>query len=162
MRLASFSASDGVLHNRAMPNVANVLKSEISRVARKEVRGETLSLKKAASAHRSDIAALKKRIQALEQQVRQLLNAAAKTKPQTDESGVARRFSPKGLASQRRRLGLSAADCGLLLGTSPQTIYNWELGKVRPRPDNLPAIAALKTLAKRAAAARLDSLKSAK
>jgi len=30
-----------------MPNVASVLKGEISRVARKEVRGETLALKKA-------------------------------------------------------------------------------------------------------------------
>lgn len=41
-----------------MPNIAAVLKNEISRVARKEVRFETLKLKKAAATYRSETAAL--------------------------------------------------------------------------------------------------------
>ena len=41
-----------------MPNVASVLKGEMSRVARREVRGETLALKKAVSHYRTEIAAL--------------------------------------------------------------------------------------------------------
>jgi len=45
----------------AMPNIATLLKTEISRVARKELRGESQALKKAVSAHRSEIAALKRR-----------------------------------------------------------------------------------------------------
>jgi hypothetical protein len=53
-----------------MPNVASVLKSEIARVARKEVRAEIASLKKAASAYRSDIAELKRRANSLELEVR--------------------------------------------------------------------------------------------
>ena len=65
------------------------------------------------------------------------------------------RFSAKSLASQRRRLGLSAAECGLLVGTSAQSIYNWEAGKVRPRARHLVAIAALRTLGKKDAAAHL-------
>jgi DNA-binding transcriptional regulator YiaG len=144
-----------------MPNIAAILKSEISRVARKEVRAETAALKKAASAYRLEIAALKRRTHALEQQLRHLNKGSAKHAPPaaSDESQDARRFSAKGLASLRRRLGLSAADCGLLVGASSQSIYNWEEGKVRPRARHLPAIAALRALGKKEAAARLDSLR---
>jgi DNA-binding transcriptional regulator YiaG len=146
-----------------MPNIAALLKSEISRVARKEVRAETSSLKKAASAYRSDIAALKRRAHALEQQLLSLSKLSATLAPaaENEVSSETRRFSAKGLASQRRRLGLSAGDLGLLVGASSQSIYNWEEGKVRPRAKHLPAIAALRTLGKKEAAARLESLKEA-
>ena len=72
--------------------------------------------------------------------------------PATDEH---LRFSAKGLISQRKRLGLSAAECGLLVGASAQSIYNWEVGKVRPRAKHLAAIASLRSLGKREVAARL-------
>jgi DNA-binding transcriptional regulator YiaG len=144
-----------------MPNIATLLKTEISRVARKELRGETSALKKALSTQRSEIAALKRRAQALEQQLRRLSRASAKsaTAPEPGPpAGAPTRFSAKGLASQRRRLGLSAAECGLLVGTSAQSIYNWEAGKVRPRAKHLAAIAALRQLGRRQAAAHLASL----
>lgn len=144
-----------------MPNIASILKSEISRVARKEVRGETLSLKKAVTAYRAEIAALKRRTQALEQELRRLGKAAARAAPETAAEAPARalRFSAKGLAAQRQRLALSAADCGLLVGASGQSIYKWEDGKARPRAKHLPGIAALRTMGKREAAARLASLR---
>ena len=147
-----------------MPNIATLLKNEISRVARKEQRGESLAPKKALSSHRSEIAALKRRLLALEQQVRQLGKASAKPAPAAsgDDAGMpdARRFSAKGFASQRRRLGLSAPEFGLLLGVSAQSIYNWEEGKVRPRGAHLPAIAALRNLGKKQATAPLAALKT--
>jgi DNA-binding transcriptional regulator YiaG len=146
-----------------MPNIASLLKSEIARVARKEVRGETLGLKKAANTYRAEIAALKRRVQALEQELRRLSRVTAKVVPVVAKEVPAQklRFSAKGLASQRRRLALSADDCGLLLGASGQSIYNWEAGKVRPRAEHLPAIAALRTVSKREAFARLASLRKA-
>ncbi len=144
-----------------MPNIAALLKSEISRVSRKELRGETSALKKALSTQRSDIAALKRRTQALEQQLRRLSKASAKSSPARESAspeGASTRFSAKGLVSQRRRLGLSAAECGLLVGTSAQSIYNWEAGKVRPRARHLAAIAALRQLGRKQAATHLASL----
>jgi len=143
-----------------MPNIASILKSEIARVARKEIRGETVQLKKAVSAYRSQIAALKRRAQALEQQLRGLRKGgAARAAPaeSDDESMAAFRFSAKGLASHRKRLGLSAHDCGILLGASGQSVYKWEDGKARPRAKHLPAIAALRTLGKKEAAEILAS-----
>jgi DNA-binding XRE family transcriptional regulator len=86
------------------------------------------------------------------------------TAPPTESNGSPNtfRFSAKGLASLRQRLGLSAADCGLLVGASSQSIYNWEEGKVRPRAKHLPAIAALRSLGKREATARLEALTNAR
>ena len=55
-----------------MPNIASVLKEEIARLVRRQFRGETENLKKASSRYRSDIAALKRRIEALEKQISRL------------------------------------------------------------------------------------------
>ena len=145
-----------------MPNIAAVLKSEISRVARKEVRAEIASTKKASSTHRSEIAALKKRVQALEQLVRRLDRVSAKAAPtvEPDPAALPGRFSAKGLKSMRRRLGLSARDLGLLIGVATQSVYNWEDRKTRPQAKYLAALAMVKTKSKRDVAARLETLKT--
>ena len=72
------------------------------------------------------------------------------------------RFSAKSLASQRRRLGLSAEDIGRLVGASGQSVYNWEAGKARPRDSHIAAIAALKTLGRKAAATHLAAMTSSR
>ena len=143
-----------------MQNIASILKAEISRIARKEVRSETLSLKKAVAGYRREIAALKRRAHALEQLVGQQAKSpgSASSISASDKSdSETRRFSAKGLRSQRKRLGLSAAECGLLLGASGQSVYNWEQGKARPSARHMPAVAALRTLGKKQAAAVIAS-----
>jgi DNA-binding transcriptional regulator YiaG len=56
---------------------------------------------------------------------------------------------------------LSAADFGLLIGVSGQSIYKWEDGKVRPRAKQLQAILSLRGLGKREAAERLAACTAA-
>jgi DNA-binding transcriptional regulator YiaG len=142
-----------------MPNIATVLKEEILRLARKEVRAETESLKKASAHFRADIAGLKKRMTALEKQLSQVGKKAGKAAPEAAVEGATRtRFSAKGLATQRQKLGLPAADMGALLGVSAQTIYNWEAGKSKPRAQQLAAIGALRGMGKRQAKAQLATL----
>lgn len=140
-----------------MPNIASVLKEEIARVARKEVRADTQPLKKSSASHRSDIAALKRRIAALEQMIKRLgKQAGAKTAaPDAGPPAGSFRFSASGLMAQRKRLGLSAAEAGKLLGVSDQSVYKWENGKTRPRASQFAAIAALRGMSKKQAAARL-------
>ena len=145
-----------------MLNIASVLKSEIMRVARKEIRAEIEGLKKSANTYRTEIAALKRRTHALEQALRQFQRTSHKPEPVQAESGKALRFSAKALASQRKRLGLSAEACGLLLGASGQSVYNWEAGETRPRDKHLAAIAALQTLSKTQAGEILATRKVAK
>jgi DNA-binding transcriptional regulator YiaG len=143
-----------------MPNIATLLKSEIARVARKEIRGEIQQLKQATTQHRAHIAALKRHVLALEKQVKRLSKGAQKTAPPAEpvESARQTRFSAKSLAAQRQRLGLSAHALASLLGVSAQSIYHWEDGKTRPRANQLPAIAALRKLGKKEAVARLEKL----
>jgi DNA-binding transcriptional regulator YiaG len=145
-----------------MPNIANILKLEISRIARKEVRGETQSLKKAVTTYRSEIASLKRRSKDLEDQLRQLARAGTRAKVAPVDATMAQavhgtRFSPKALASQRRRLNLSADRLGLLIGVSGQSIYNWEQATTVPHAKYLPAIAALKSLSVRQAAELVET-----
>lgn len=139
-----------------MANIASFLKAEISRIARKEIRTETQTLKKASTQYRSDIAALKRRIAEQDRLIAKL----RKSKPaanavEQEEDAPQLRFRADGFASLRKKLGLSAADMGKLLGVSLQTIYHWEKGQSKPRASQLQAIAEVRKLGKRGAAARL-------
>jgi len=143
-----------------MPNIASLLKAEITRLARKELRAETASLQKASAQYRRDIAALKRQVALLERSLRAATKGKAKTSPAEDasEPSASRRFRAAGFAAHRERLALSAAEMGRLVGVSGQTIYKWEQGKSRPRASQLDAIAAARSLGKREATARLEQL----
>ncbi|MFZ1376835.1 MAG: helix-turn-helix transcriptional regulator [Geothrix sp.] len=143
-----------------MPNIASVLKDEILRLARKEVRKEVEGLRKASAQYRSDIARLKRQVAALEkQQARISKKVPGKVAPTVEgEAATKFRFSAKRFAAQRQKLGLSAGDMGTLLGVSGQTVYHWESGKTRPRQGQLAAIAAVRGMGKRAIKAQLADL----
>lgn len=151
--------------NVGMPNIATVLKAEVTRLARKELRGETEALRKTVSTQRTELAALRRRVQDLEKAVKHVARAAVSSRPapratSEDEEGGQFRFRAAGMASNRKRLGLSAADFGLLVGTTGQSVYAWEAGKSKPRTQNLAAIAALRGVGKKEVAARLAELRN--
>jgi len=143
-----------------MPNIAAVLKEEISRLARKEVRKEINALRRASVQYRKDIAEMKRRISNLQRKVSPLEKQVLKTTPSqaAEVDGERVRFTAKGLRSQRERLGLSAGDYGKLIGVTDQTIYNWEHETARPRKQQVGAIASLRHVGKREAQARLERL----
>jgi DNA-binding XRE family transcriptional regulator/ribosomal protein S18 len=138
-------------------NIATVLKSEISRVSRRESKSHTQALKKASTQYRTDIAALKLRVAELERLVARLgKGLSKKTQPAvTNDEPVKVRFSAKGFASLRRKLGLSSAEMGLLIGVSDQSVYKYEKAEVQPRSATLANIAALRKLGKREVSERL-------
>ncbi len=144
-----------------MPNLQSVLKAEISRVARKELKGDTSS-KKSSATYRSDIAALKRRLAALEALVKKLSRGVGKVTASAGPVATSEkvRFSAKGFASQRQRLGLSAQALGQLIGASGLSVYKWEKGEGRPRPSYLPAIATLRSMGKKQASAKLAALQA--
>ena len=149
-----------------MSNIATALKEEISRIARKEIRTETESLKQANSRYRAEIAELKRRLAPLEKAAqikpKKVIKASegeaepvAKAKTKGKATAKKAEFDAAGLRAHREKLGLSAADMAKLLKVSAATMYNWELGKTTPRDSQLATIAAAKKLGKRAAAAAL-------
>lgn len=137
-----------------MPNLNTVLKSEITRLARKEVRGAIEPLRRANTSYRREIAALKRQIAGLERQ----LKATARSAPLSEaahEAPRTTRFAPAGLKALRSRLALTARDFGRLIGASGQSVLNWESGKTIPRESQRAAMAGIRALGKREAARRL-------
>ena len=136
-----------------MTNIASVLKSEISRIARKEVRAEIDSLKKASAQYRSAIAELRREVAGLHKKLKQADRAAQSSSRVTArrDNDTPRRFSATRLAAHRAKLGLSAAAYGKLVGMSGATIYLWEQGKSRPSDEQILRLAAVRALSRRAA-----------
>ena len=143
-----------------MPSIAALLKQEITRLARKEVKTQTEAIRKANAQYRRDVAHLKRQADDLSKQVAYLelqeRKRAARGGPKADIEG--RRFSSGGLKTHRQKLGLSAADYATLVGVTTQTIYNWEQGQSKPRAEQLASLVAVRELGKREAVGRLELL----
>jgi len=155
-----------------MPNLTAVLNDEIRRLARKEIREQMGKTVKQVASQRKDISRLKKENAALERrlvaaekrQARAIAGgtasssakAGAKSGQQAGGSGA--RFSPKWLASHRKKLGLSAADYADLVGCSLLSIYKWEKGETTPRAAQRESLAEVRTLGKREALKRLEAM----
>jgi len=145
-----------------LSNIASVLKEEIARLVRRQFRSETETLKKASSRYRTDIAALKRRIEPLKKKISRLEKMVPKNvAPTADkESETKLRFKPQGVRAQRTRLELSAREMGALVGVSAQTIYNWEAGTSRPKAEQLAVFAAVRKMGKREVKERLDQMQA--
>jgi DNA-binding transcriptional regulator YiaG len=144
-----------------MANLQAVLREEIRRLARREIRAELESTKKAVARYRREIAELKRdrddlerRVQFLEsRETSRLKDGPAKKKP---PKGT--RFSPTALRNRREKLGLSREEFAQLAGVSASTLYNWESGSTRPGEKHLAVLVGLRGIGKREARRRLDLL----
>ena len=141
-----------------MPDVGSLLKSEIRRLAKKEARAAAAHAQRRVAQHRRDIATLRRLIQ--DQTARIARLEAAGRSPVLADSTKAdvpdgARFSPRSLKAQRKRLGLSAALYGKLVGVTGQTVYSWEHRQSRPRPTQMAAWYASRSLSKQEAMERI-------
>lgn len=142
-----------------MPDLANVLKDEIRRLARKELKAPFATLKKTDLQQRRDIAALKRENGELKRRLAALEAAARRGRPSAasvDEEGPQVRFSAGWVAGHREKLGISQAEYARLVGVSAMTIHNWERGHTRPQGAQLAAWGAVRKLGKREAIRQLE------
>jgi len=147
-----------------MPNIGSVLREEISRLSRREIRKLTNATKTATTLHRRHIAALNRKVRQLEREVAGLRKKGTSSVQATAAAGKSAplRFVAKGLRSHRRRLGLSANEFGKLIGVSANSVYAWESGSTAPRKEQVAKIATLRTVGKREAAQMLAGPRSRK
>lgn len=145
-----------------MPNIAKVLKEEITRLARKEARAAHERSKGLTARHHREIAGLKGQVATLKRQVFALARQVrmAEMAPRASAASRSPRFVSKGLVSTRKRLGLTAADLASLIGVSAQTIYNWERGVTKPGPEQVEKLARLRTIGKREMQAHLAAVRA--
>ncbi|WP_300654857.1 helix-turn-helix domain-containing protein [Hydrogenophaga sp.] len=155
-----------------MTNFADSLKKEIARVARKELREEIASLRKISVVQRSEIAALKKQLKAVQTQVSQLSKGQGRgegekvvvmPRAEQEPSAVKSRrkpgrkvvFTGERLKAQRARLGFTQEQMAKLLEVSSLSIWKWESGGASPRASRVPGILERMALGKRAAASQI-------
>jgi len=145
-----------------MPNLAAVLKKEIRRLARREVKAEVNAVRRAASQHRHDIARLKRQLQIQERRLAALQSRTSARKQPAESEGLPPgvRFSPRSVRAQRKRLKLSAGQYGQLIGVTGQTVYLWEKGKTRPGKAQFAALVGVRSLGRREALKRLEQGRS--
>ena len=137
-----------------MSSLINSLKSEIARVARKELKDELLALRKATTTHRSEIAALKRQVKSLSSALKATTKASrvnSKETSTTDKPAATPgiRFSADRLAALRAKLGVTQAQMAALLGVSYLSVHKWEAGAAKPRAAQLLKIAAAMKMGKR-------------
>jgi DNA-binding transcriptional regulator YiaG len=147
-----------------MPNLAAVLRQEVCRLAEREIKSQTSATKQALVQFRRDIADLKRQVREQAKEIAVLKAQERKRLRQPSakagESPVNVRFSPRSVKAQRRRLRLSAAEYGKLVGVSGLTIYHWEHGQARPQKRRLAALVAIRGLGRREALEKLGLLKA--
>ena len=147
-----------------MPNLAAVLRQEICRLAKREIKSQTSATKQAVVQFRRDIAGLKRQLREQAKEIAFLKSQERKRlgqpSAQAEEPLESVRFSPRSVKAQRHRLRLSAADFGKLVGVSGLTVYHWEHGKARPQKERLATLAALRGLGRREAMGRLTLLRT--
>ncbi len=144
-------------YDGCMPNLAQTLKQEIARIARREVREDIAGLRKASSSYRSEIAALKRSVKDLQAQLRAAEKKVARSAPAQVRTDVSSRpgrkatFSAERLKAKRQALGLSQAQMAVLLGVSSLSVWKWESGQVTPRASKLARYFAVMAMGKREA-----------
>jgi DNA-binding transcriptional regulator YiaG len=144
-----------------MANIAGVLKAEISRISRKEVRLTVKEIAKSNTSLKKTVSALKKRVALLEKENKRLMAAekkqrAAHPRIPAEETKKAR-ITSRGIRSLRSRLGLTRPDFAKLCGTTAQTVYMWEKkeGTLNLRGNTKGALLSIRGLGAKEAKKRL-------
>jgi len=135
-----------------MGQMEQTLKSEITRLAKKQVRTTCLPLAR-------DVRQLKRTVSALRKTVAVLSRLGAEFQAQriaeraklaaVPEEVKTARISPRLIRKLRTRLGISQAELATLIGVSTNAVGFWEQGKSRPTDRNKEALVALRKLGRR-------------
>jgi len=150
-----------------MSNLMQELKAEVSRLARKEVKGELAQVKKINASQRGLIAELRRQVNAMQKELKGL----KKTVPAPEKAILEKKepkgrfwITGKGVKTLRKRLGLTQAQFAKLAGVSVPTVVNWEKnkGKINMRKGAAGRLQGLKGLGKREVAGMLGKGSKAK
>jgi len=134
-----------------MGKLESNIKSEIQRLAKREVRSTFIPLRKEVRVMRLRLSTLGKRITSLNRLTKELrLEEKAKPKLEaTPEEVKASRLTPESIRGLRKKLGISMRELGILTGVGLSTVAMWERGKFKPRGEKKAALVALRKLRKR-------------
>ena len=144
-----------------MPNIGALLKEEIRRLAKKEarslmakIRKDSAKLKRTAAEHKRRLAALERDNRRLVAEADVRLTEGGKASP---EEVAQARIGASRIRALRKRLRLTQADFGRLLGVSTAAVFQWESkqGRLKLQERTKAAIVAARKLSAKEAKRKL-------
>jgi len=142
-----------------MGKVEGIIKSEIVRLAKREVRKISVPLGRDVRALKITVSQLRKTVTALErfaalqQKVMEKEGVPLRATPEEVKTS---RFSPRLIRSLREHLGLTQKEMATLAGVTIGAVYQWESGKFEPRGEKKAVLVALRKLGRREARKLLE------
>ena len=133
-----------------MAKLESIIKSEIQRLAKREIRLTFLPLRREVRAMRLKLSGLSRGVLFLNRLTKELHLEETKPKLEaTPEEVKASRLTPERIAGLRKKLGISQRELGLLVGATTGAVLSWEKGKFKPQGEKKAALVALRKVRKR-------------
>ena len=142
-----------------MGKVETIIKSEIIRLAKREMRKVSVPLGRDIRLLKSTVSQIRKAVLVLQRFVAQKQKELAKREIRLEappEEIKQSRFSPRLLQSLRKRLGITQKEIAILAGVSLGAAHLWETGKFRPKENKMGVLVALRKLNRREVRDLLD------
>src|SRR4030043_1314138 len=134
-----------------MAKIESIIKSEIQRLAKHEVRTVYRPLRKEVWGLKLKLSNLIKNFTVLDRLAKEAAKGKS-TEPKleaTPEEVKASRLTPERIAGLRKKLGISQRELGLLVGATTGAVLSWEKGKFKPQGEKKAALVALRKVRKR-------------
>lgn len=148
-----------------MGKVGSIIKSEIIRLAKGEMRKVSIPLGRDVRLLKNTVSQLHKSVLSLERfaahQQRELSKREIRLEAPPEEIKNAR-FSPGLIQSLRKRLGITQKELAILAGVTVGAAHLWETGKFLPSGEKRGAIVALRKLRRREVRELLDRKRARK
>jgi len=132
-----------------MGKLQATIKSEIERLAKRELRKVSVPLKREVQLLKITASQLRKAVAPLERLVAHQQKELAKREiplEVTPEEAKKSRFSPRLIKTLRKHLGITQKELAILTGVTVGAAHHWETGKYTPKPEKKAALVALRKL----------------
>jgi DNA-binding transcriptional regulator YiaG len=135
-----------------MGKIESTIKSEIQRLAKREIKSTFLPLRREVRNVRLKLSSLSKNFRALDrlakEQIIPMTSEKFKLEASPEEVKAARLTAAR-IRNLRKKLGISQRELAVLTGASMGAVVMWEKGKFKPKADKRGALIALRKLGKR-------------
>ena len=135
-----------------MGKLEGMIKSEIVRLAKREMRKTSVPLGKDVRSLKGTVSQLRRTVLALERFAAQRQKELAKGKVLLEaapEEVEISRFSPRLIRSLRKHLGITQKELAILTGVTVGAVHQWESGMFKPGEKKKGMLVALRKLGRR-------------
>ena len=135
-----------------MGKLEGTIKSEIVRLAKREMRKTSVPLRRNLRLLKSTVSQIRRAVLALERSTAYQQKELKKRKiplGATPEEVKKSRFSPRLVQSLRKKLGISQKELAILAGVTVGAAHLWEKGKFKPKDEKKAVMVGLRKLGRR-------------